>query len=408
MTLPSIYWILNGCGLEAERVTGGPVRFHEISRRWRHEGFRQQLITTSGGAGMLRRMGCELDISHVPAAIFGRRERFRALRLWSYVISALACGPVMRKLSAPDVVVTVSDYFCDIIPAVAAKRRWRGCRWIAWIHHKELPPGERPGVYVVNALMWWLQEWSLRRIARHADQAWVLDSDAGDRVRVRLLALGMPAEHIRAMRNGIDLKKIQNMPETAKTVDAVMVGVRPNKGLHDIIPVWEEVQRLRPGTTLRLMGSMSGEAAVLAEIERRGLDRVIEVLCPEGGYLPADSYYAKIKEARLLFAPSHEEGWGIAICEAMACGLPVVAWNLPVYRRIYGDVLDGVRCFDTPALAATLTGLLLDKAQYALRCRQVCSLASVYDWGVIATQDLMALLSFTKGVAVAEAHMMHS
>jgi glycosyltransferase involved in cell wall biosynthesis len=392
MTVPTLYWILNGCGLEAERVTGGPVRFHEISRRWQREGtFRQRLITTSGGAGMLQRMGCELDITRVPAAVLGRRERFRAMRLWSYVVSAVAGGPIVRRLAAPDVVVTVSDYFCDIIPALALKRRHPGTRWIAWIHHKELPPGERPGAYVVNALTWRLQEWSFRRIARHADQAWVLDSDAGDQVRARLLALGMPAERIRAMRNGIDLEAIQRVPERAKTVDAVMVGVRPNKGMHDIIPVWEEVQRLRPGTTLRLMGSMSGEAAVLGEIRQRGLDRVIEVIRPEGGYLPAEVYYARLREARLLFAPSHEEGWGIAVCEAMACGLPVVAWDLPVYRRVYGEALDGVRRFDAGAMAAALTGLLVDPVRCAARREGGRRAASAYDWRTIAVQDGAAL-----------------
>jgi hypothetical protein len=31
--MKSILWILNGCGLEGKGITGGPVRFYEISRR---------------------------------------------------------------------------------------------------------------------------------------------------------------------------------------------------------------------------------------------------------------------------------------------------------------------------------------------------------------------------------------
>ncbi len=73
------------------------------------------------------------------------------------------------------------------------------------------------------------------------------------------------------MRCGINLRQIADAPSPVKTFDAAMVGVRPNKGLYDIIPIWEKVLTMRPGTTLRLMGGMSGEAGMLAEIKSRGL-----------------------------------------------------------------------------------------------------------------------------------------
>ena len=40
-----------------------------------------------------------------------------------------------------------------------------------------------------------------------------------------------------------------------------------------------------------------------------------------------------VKSVLVFVFPSHEEGWGIAICEAMACGLAVVAYDLPAYER---------------------------------------------------------------------------
>lgn len=61
-----------------------------------------------------------------------------------------------------------------------------------------------------------------------------------------------------------------------------MIGVRPNKGLHDIIPIWQMVQKLRPDTTLTLMGGMSGEAEVVKEIERLKLP--ITVFKPANGF----------------------------------------------------------------------------------------------------------------------------
>ena len=386
-----ILWILNGCGLESGSITGGPLRAHEISRRWQRGGLEQTLLTTPGGAAMLLRMGCQLPVWHVRASLLAKRETFRAMRLWSYCVSAWAARRKIRHMPPVDVAITVSDYFCDIAPALALKRLQPDSRWIAWIHHKELPPGKRPGNRLVNALTWRMQEWSFRKIARYADQAWVLNTDAGDQVRQRLLELGMPAERIRGMSNGIDTAAIRRVSEPAKTSDAVMIGVRPNKGMHDIIPAWREVQRLRPGTTLRLMGGMSGVEPVIAEIKRCGLDRVIEVFRPDGGYLAAAKYYGKIKESRVLFAPSHEEGWGIAVCEALCCGLPVAAYDLPAYRRVYGEALALAPCFDALALAAQVVRLLDDDAARSRHVSAGLETASRYDWDAIAREDAAVL-----------------
>lgn len=389
----SIQWILNGCGMEAGSITGGPVRFHEISRRWQeaYPEVKQHLMTTPGGRGMLSGMGCKLPMTLVSASVFAGKELFRMSRLWSYVLSALASNHRVNKMSPCEAVITVSDYFCDIVPALAMKCKWSACRWTAWIHHRELPPSQRPGSRIANTLTWKMQEWSLKQVARHADAAWVYDTDAGDLVKERLLQLGMPSEKIRIMKCGINLKQISEAKEAEKTVDAVMVGIRPNKGLHDILPVWEEVLKLRPETTLRLMGGMSGEAELLKEIKQRGFDNLIEAFRPDGGFLPAGEYYAKLKEAKILFAPSHEEGWGMAVCEAMAAGLPVVAYDLPVYRRIYGTALLSVPCFDKVAFANAIVELLHNTEVYAKSRKTGLTCAAGYDWAAIAESDAEAL-----------------
>lgn len=383
-----VLWILNGCGLEGRGITGGPVRFHEISRRWRRDGrFDQHLLTTPGGETMLRGMGCELDATVTRASFVLKREPCRPFRLWSYIVTALTCGGALKRLPKSDVEITASDYFCDIVPAMRLKKK-TGCKWVAWIHHKETPPSKRPGFYLFNLLTWKMQEWSFRRIARHADEAWIYTTDAGDLVEERLLAYGMPAERIRRMKCGINLADIQAAPEPAKkTVDAVMIGVRPNKGLWDIVPIWKKVLAKVPTATLRLMGGMSGTDALFRQIAAEGLEKAITVFRPEKGFLPSDEYYAKIKEARLLFTPSHEEGWGIVHCEAMAADVPVVAYDLPVYRRIYGDALTIVPTFDFDAFAAAVVRLLTDADEYARMQKRGTERASTYDWDALALAD---------------------
>ena len=393
-----VLWILNGCGLEGGSVTGGPVRFHEVSRRWGGGDCAQHLLTTSGGETMLRGMGCAIPSTVVSASLLLRREPCRAFRLWSYLVTSLAWRRARRGLEAflqggpkESTAITVSDYFCDIVPALRLKRE-TGCRWVAWIHHRETPPSERPGNRLVNTLTYKMQEWSLRQIARHADEAWTYATDAGDLVRERLLAFGMEPSRMRIMKCGVNVAEIAAAPEPAeKGFDAAMIGVRPNKGMYDIVPVWGKVTALRPGTTLRLMGGMSGEGAVLDEIAARGLSGAISAFRPEGGFLPAADYYAQIKTARILFAPSHEEGWGMAVCEAMAAGVPVVGYDLPVYRRIYGDAFIKVKCFDFDDFARQVVRLLDDPALYAEYRRRGIACAASYGWDAIAADDWNAV-----------------
>lgn len=387
--MKSILWILNGCGLEGKGITGGPVRFHEISRRFTIRGFRQHLLTTDGGKAMQSTLGCSLPMTIAPSSLLLKKEPCRPFRLWSYVITSLLWRIKRSLLPKSDVIVTVSDYFCDIIPALDLKKR-HGAKWIAWIHHCEADPKTRPGSRIVNEITSRMQKWSFRQIAKHADCAWINDTIAGDEIELRLRELGMPEGKIRRMKNGIDLNAILDAPEPkAKTADAVMIGARPNKGLFDIIPIWRKVNELRPGTRLVVMGGMSGEGEAMNEADKLGLP--VHFFKPKEGFLPADQYYAKIKEARILFAPSHEEGWGIAVGEAMAAGLPVVAYDLPAYKKIYQGAYAGIPCFDQENFAATIVDMLDNPTRYAeIQRRGICT-AEKYDWDRIAAEDEAAI-----------------
>lgn len=388
--MKSILWILNGCGLEGRTITGGPVRFHEISRRFAGFGFRQHVLTTPGGKTLLAALGCKLPATVVPASLLFRQEPCKPFRFWSYLVTSALWRCGLSKLPESDTVITASDYFCDIVPAVSLKRQWR-TKWIACIHHCETDPTTRPGFRLSNEVTFRMQAYSFRCIARHADAAWVCGTTAGGEATRRLLALDMPRERIRRMKNGIDSDAIRQVPEpSAKSTDAVMVGVRPNKGLHDIIPIWERVNALRPGTTLSLMGGMDGIGSLEEDIRSSGLP--ITLYRPTGGgFLPADAYFRKLKEARILFAPSHEEGWGIAVCEAMAAGLPVVAYDLPTYWEIYANSYDPVPCFDCDAFARRVVKVLDDPELFAELRQKGRNCAARYAWDAIALEDGAAL-----------------
>ena len=64
-----------------------------------------------------------------------------------------------------------------------------------------------------------------------------------------------------------------------------------------------------------------------------------------------------LREADLFVLPSREEGMSIALLEAMALGMPIVASSIPGNRRLVNDFRHGRLCpLDDPQRLAQVIG----------------------------------------------------
>jgi len=70
------------------------------------------------------------------------------------------------------------------------------------------------------------------------------------------------------------------------------------------------------------------------------------------GHVPDDHLAAIYSGARALVFPSDDEGFGLPTIEALACGTPVVASDLPVLREVLGDRVTFVEQGDLEGLLA--------------------------------------------------------
>ena len=94
-----------------------------------------------------------------------------------------------------------------------------------------------------------------------------------------------------------------------------------------------------------------------------------------------------MKSAKIYLCPSFYESWGIVNLEAMACGLPVVAWDLPVYREIFKKGMVRVPLGDHETFATMVVALLDDEGKRAEMGREAISLAQKYDWEQVAAKE---------------------
>ncbi len=88
-------------------------------------------------------------------------------------------------------------------------------------------------------------------------------------------------------------------------------------------------------------------------LDLHGVDRVVLA-----GHLPGDALREVVAGARALLFPSLDEGFGLPPLEALACGVPVLAADLPVTREVLGNQASYADPRDAEAfLDATVTVL---------------------------------------------------
>ena len=131
------------------------------------------------------------------------------------------------------------------------------------------------------------------------------------------------------------------------------------KGVLDAIAAWKKVVEQIPGARLIMAGDgPERERGMLARATAR--DR--EVGRMAGVSSPEEEKRRLLAESRVLLAPSREEGWGIAVCEALASGLPVVAYRLPVLDELFDSAYSAADPGQIDDLAARAIAILRDDA----------------------------------------------
>lgn len=185
-------------------------------------------------------------------------------------------------------------------------------------------------------------------------------------------------------------------------------GVEPRKGS---VHAFHALSRLQPGAMLAVVGGHSYQDytayrdAALGELPALGLTlgEDVVLLGTVGDEELAGWYHA----ADALCFPSVKEGWGLAVLEAMAAGLPVVASDLPAFREY---LVDGENALlppvgDEAALAAAMRRMATDADLRARLAAGGAATARRYTWAASAARHreiyagLRATISMSGDVA---------
>lgn len=140
--------------------------------------------------------------------------------------------------------------------------------------------------------------------------------------RRRLIEAGFASERIEVVPNGVDVASIQQVPPANEPADLICVGrLLPHKRVDLAIEALAILRRVRPAATLTIVGDGPERANLESLAARLDVADSIRFM----GILPqASDVYAQLKSNRVLVMPSQREGFGIAVIEGWACGVPAV------------------------------------------------------------------------------------
>jgi len=189
--------------------------------------------------------------------------------------------------------------------------------------------------------------------------------------------------------NGVNftLKEVEHYE---KIYSAVYLGrVSKEKGICTLLYAWSKIVRKNPAAKLVLIGGISDDfkdelAGIVEKLEFS--KNVIFT-----GFISDQQVAVMLYSSKIFVFPSTEEGFGLAVLEAMAAGLPCVLSDLPALRESFAGSAVFIEQNDVEGFAQAILDLLNDHDKYSLLQNEGKRIAKEYSWDNVARKELAAL-----------------
>ncbi|MBU3957250.1 glycosyltransferase family 4 protein [Patescibacteria group bacterium] len=346
--------------------SGGDMVFIEVAKRIKE--YDKMIVTSRLGKDLCQKSGLKGKY-----LITTREPEFRHLFL-TYFQRILKAFFLKLSAGEKDILLSTSDFLPDVLPAFWRKLKSKKTKWVQHIFH--LVPPSRKGPFFAQKI-------SFLFIKPLADLI-IVDNR---QLKNDLIKLGFSSDRVFVNSPGIDLQRLKLVKKEGVGYDGIfMAQLRSSKGIFDLVKIWQRVCQAKPTLKLGIMGRGMPRMVkrIKSLIKAEGLEKNINLL----GYLEDKEAFTTIKASRVFIFPSREEGFGIAPLEAQACGLPVVAWNLPVYREVFKGGIVKVKTGQLKKFAEAVVELLTDNRFYRKLAKEAVDNANQYDWNRVAKREL--------------------
>jgi glycosyltransferase involved in cell wall biosynthesis len=330
-------------------VSGGEIHTINLARSAIAAGYQVHFLAGHALKAELERRGLPVTVSVTDKQIMAPRD-FSTLRgqlslLVDYTRRLRGTLPQLAGVRPDDLIYCSTDLWWDLIPAMCSRARRKimylgmDCPTLGEIIFKT-----RPDVKTVRlpSLHYWLAQNTALRLFRRCASKRLIYTHHNQ--KPRLLRMGYQDENLVFVSNGVDLKQPASVPDQKKIYDVAWVGrVHKQKGIDDLVAslafLSNEIKDFRAIMVGDLQKTLAPQIAAVGLADRVAFS----------GYVSEMEKFRLLKSSRIFLMPSRYESWGIVIGEALATGLPVVAYEIDAYRPVFGDLLRYVPAFDIDA-----------------------------------------------------------
>ncbi len=174
---------------------------------------------------------------------------------------------------------------------------------------------------------------NMRNVMKYCDQVFCNSQYTADRISFHFDQT--PSLRVVHLASNSEFSAHDIPSKNFKRPTFVMLGtIEPRKNLSFALDIWEVLSTTIPASRMPNLAVIGKRGWEDSETLKR-LDRAAYV--SELNDLADQEVLAHLSACTALLFPSHVEGFGLPIQEALSLGVPVIASDIPVFRELFAD-----------------------------------------------------------------------
>lgn len=341
----------------------------------------------------IERYGVEPYVIQPPTSDDRLADRVSALRSVNKMIPTYKLGRCLKGKNF-DLIVSTSEAPETTIPGYLLSRKLE----VPWTTVFQLPidlkytPASTTPIF--KDPLWMPQQLMVSFAVRNTipltvSKAPVLGSTIGPN---KYITINIP--------NGVNWELIRETEPYSGSFDAIFLArLTSEKGIFDVLNIWKRVVDAREGAHLVVAGNFQREGEkeeFFNKLKKLDLEKNITYK----GFLDESEKFSHIKAADIMIYPSRLDAFPIVVLEALACGTPVVAYDLPFITSNYWTrAVKTVGEGNIEAYAGkVLDTLLLSEAKIQEYSSLSRKYAEKFTWDEVAKSEAKAYEKFLNSI----------
>ncbi len=371
--------------MDSTSISGVLKHYAYMANEWIAQGHHVDFLVARAGFPQFEKLSPEAGLVSSDDLFSANRHLSKT---WTYFPAyAWRCCtahtlPLQRTY---DVVYASGQFIVEIYCAQVMALRNR-CPWVAKVQHVLASQPKRGGL--INNLFLKTERLAAKAMHDEAGAVMCLSQTVQDDYRDLERSLDLDPTDTKQIGCGIDVEAIISHHPQEKEFDVAFMGrMHEQKGVFELPEYWQAVLRAKPDARMVVIGEGPHREGMQKKFAEMGL---LDSVIITGGISEKEKDHF-LSQSRIGLSLSYEEGWGLSITEFLAFGMPVVAYELPVFSQVFPTQLESVIRGDHQAAAGETIALLNNPLRLKKRGKDGREFVRKYDYRQFAMQELEVL-----------------